>query len=127
MGRLNDRLTSIEAAIEPTIVSSSYTYLNAGSAQDIVEVTNTKKVFVHGIFVDCTALTQNGTLGFSVKVNGTNYRQVAKAAFTVATDDSVYLQINATVDKDFKFTWLEGADEGADRALPYKLSYETRN
>lgn len=110
--------------LEPMVTTGSYSYLDAGATQDIVEVTNTTKVLVRGIFVDCNTLTQNGTLGFMIKVDGTNYREVAKAAFTVASDDSISLSINMIVDVDFKFTWLEGGDEGAARALPYKISYE---
>lgn len=98
-------------------------YLDAGSTQDIVEITTNDKIKVHGIVIDCNALTQNGTLGFQTKVDGSNYREVNKAAFTVASDDSVSLEINQVLNTDFKFTWLEGGDEGAARDIPYRLSY----
>ena len=120
-------LLATAAQLEPTISSSSYTYIDAGGVQDIVEVVNTKKILVRGIFVDCNTLTQDGTLSFWTKIDGTNYRRVADVSFTQASDDSVMLSINIETDKDFKFTWEEGVDEAADRALPYKLSYETKN
>lgn len=116
-------VTTLDAKVSGTIASASFDYLDAGAKQTIVEVVNTAKKLVKGIFVDCNTLIQNGTLGFETKIDGTNYREVAKAAFTVATDDSIMLPVNIITDKDFKFTWTEGGEEGADRALPYKISY----
>ncbi len=121
-----DATVAKAAQLEPTITTATYTYLDAGSAQDIVEVVNTDKALVKGIFVDCTTLTQNGTLTFSVKIDGTNYRVVKSQAFTVASDDSIYMPIDMAIDDDFKFSYTEGGDEGADRDLPYKLVYEVR-
>lgn len=120
-------MLATKAILEPTITSATFSYLDAGGTQDIVEVVNTKKVLVKGIAVDCNTLTQNGTLDFWTKIDGTNYRKIKSVAFTVASDDSVMLDINIEVDDDFKFTWTEGGDEGAARDLPYKLSYEIRN
>jgi len=125
---VDTEVAAIIAQLDPTVTSSSYSYTDAGGVQDIVAVVNTKRVHVHGILVDCTTLTQNGTLSFLTKIDGTNYRRcVPDQAFVVATDDSVYMRVDIVTDKDFKFTWTEGGDEGADRALPYKLSYSTRN
>ena len=106
--------------------TGTLTYLDAGGKQTIKEITNTTRKLVKGIFVDCNVLTQNGTIGFEVKVDGTNYRNVANKAFTVATDDSVWFEVNCGVTEDFKFTYTEGADEGADRALPYMLYLEEK-
>lgn|SRR4030065_553254 len=109
------------------IIIGSYTYTNAGGTQSIQEVSNILKIRVKGIIVDCTNLTQNGTLGFWAKVDGINYRQLKTASFTVASDDSIMLNIDLDCNYDFKFTWTEGGDEGADRALPFQLSYEINN
>lgn len=100
------------------------TYLDAGATQTVVEVTNSERKLVKGCLIDCNALTQNGTFGFQVKVDGTNYREVATKSFTVASDDSIYFEVNAGVTQDFKFTYTEAVDEGDDRSLPYMLYYE---
>lgn len=112
--------------INPQITSGTYSYLDAGGTQDIVEVTNTSGNIckIIGITVDCNVLTQNGTLGLMIKVDSSNYREVAKTSFTVASDDSCSLFANIYTENAFKFTWLEGADEGAARDLPYEMSYE---
>lgn len=103
--------------------SGSLSYLNAGASQAIVTLENTLKKHIHGILLDCNTLTQNGVLAFQVKVDGTNYRTVASATFTVATDDSINLAVNLITSQHCKFIYTEGADEGADRALPYEVSY----
>lgn len=121
-----DATVAKSTQIDPTITTATYTYLDAGGAQDVVEVVNTDKALVKGIFVDCTTLTQNGTLTFSVKIDGTNYRVVKSQSFTVASDDSIYMPIDMAIDDDFKFSYTEGVDETADRDLPYKLVYEVR-
>lgn len=118
-------LKQLKAYIQGSVSSGTLSYLDAGGTQDIVEVTTSdKKHLIRGILVDCDNLTQDGTLALFVKVDGTNYREVANVAFTVASDDSVLLDANLITDKDFKFTWTEGGDEGAARNIPFKASYQ---
>lgn len=129
--RLDEATFGLEALknrLEPTVASATFSYLDAGGTQDMVEVVNTHKVKVNGIFVDCNTLTQNGILKFWTKIDGSTYRMVQATTFTVASDDSIFAALNLVTDKDFKFTWEEsGGDEGAARDLPYKLSYEVLN
>jgi hypothetical protein len=106
------------------LIEDTYAYLNAGGVQDIIEITNSQRALVRSIAIDCTELTQNGTIGFWMKIDATNYREVKTTAFTVASEDSVGWIINLVVNADFKITFTEGGDEGADRSLPYVLSYQ---
>jgi len=117
------------AQIEPSISSGTFSYLDIGGTQNIIEVVNTKKVLVKSAMVDCVNLTQNGTLSFWTKPDGTNYRKMSNldVAFTIASDDSICMKVDIETDKDFKFTWTEGGDEAAARDIYYKISYETRN
>jgi hypothetical protein len=121
------RFATLMGYLQPTVTTFSYSYLDAGGTQAIYTASPTTNVLVHGIFVDCTTLTQNGTLAFQTKIDGTNYRTVRTQAFTVATDDSVMMDVNLVTDDDFRFVWTEGGDEGAARDLPYKVSFQILN
>ena len=115
---------SLDGSPDARSDAATFSYVDAGNVQAIVTVDNTIKKRIKGIVVDCDTLGQNGVLGLQIKVDGTNYREVAKTAFTLASDDSVSLFADIVTDLPFQFTWLEGGDEGTARALPYELSYE---
>ena len=103
----------------------SYTYLNAGLEQTVLIHTPVNNDIIKGIWLDLTTITQNGTIKLSYKIDGTNYRLVDTIDFTVATDsDGVFIATAFPVNSLFKITYTEGADEGADRAIPYQLFFQ---
>ena len=111
--------------------SGSFSYLDAGGEQDVAELTPTTRIHLLGIWLDLTTMEQNGTVKLYYKIDGTNYRQVSvygteqSYAFTVADGiDGVYIPYNIGITQSFKVTYEEGADEGADKAIPYSIIYQ---
>lgn len=106
--------------------TGTFSYLDAGAEQDVVEITGTTRKIIHGVSLDLTTMTQNGTIKLYLKIDGTNYREVDSFDFVVATDsDGYYISINMGITNDFKITYTEGADEAADRAIPYSVVYQS--
>ena len=100
-------------------------YLDAGGEQTVVELIGTTRRVIFGVWLDMTNLTENGVIKVYYKIDGTNYRLVTSASFTVATDDDGFLiDVNFPVNQDFKVTYTEDADEGAARDIPFSLQYE---
>lgn len=106
---------------------SSTNYVDAGAEQTIVELVPGTSMFeINSIFLDLVNMTQDGTIKLYLKVDGTNYRELESNAFTVATDsDGVWIDFKALIMDDFKITYTEGADEGADRVVPYQIIYRS--
>lgn len=103
----------------------TFSYLDAGGEQTVFEMIFTARKIIHGIWLDFTTITQNGTIKIYYKIDGTNYREVESYAFTVATDsDGFYIDLNMGITDHFKVTYTEGGDEGADRAIPYSVIYQ---
>jgi hypothetical protein len=102
----------------------SISYLDAGGEVMVAEITSPSGVVVHGIWLDLVNMTQDGTIRVYSKVDGSNYRLTETYSFTVATDpDGFFIDrtFGLVAGQDFKVTYEEGADEGADRALPYSI------
>jgi len=111
--------------------SGTFSYLDAGAEQDVVEVTNTTRKIINAVWVDCINLTNNGTFKLYYKVDGTNYREITDLAYTITagTTEAINLLSNAGnlgITEDFKVTYEEAGDEGAARDIPYSLIYETK-
>lgn len=105
----------------------TFSYLDAGAEQTVIELILTKRKILHSILIDLVNMTQNGTIKTYVKIDDTNYREVTSTAFTVATDsDGVLISFNTGITSDFKLTYTEGADEGAARDIPYTMIYENK-
>lgn len=127
-------LSSLAQASENTSSDSSgtFSYLDAGGEQDVVEITNTTRKVIQGIWLDLDAMTQNGVIKCYHKIDGTNYRQVSVGgtiqsySFTeVDGIDGVYLDLNMGITSDFKVTYEEDVDEGTARDIPYSIVYRT--
>lgn len=101
-----------------TTHSGTYSYLDAGGEQTVVELSDGSIRVLFGGWIDTDALTQNGTFKIYYKADGTNYREADSIAFTAGTNiiflDSVY-----GIHYDFKITYTESVDEGAARSLEY--------
>lgn len=111
--------------------SGTFSYLDAGGEQDVVEITNTTRKVVNGVWLDLSNMTQNGTIKVYYKIDGTNYRQVDNGgtqsySFTVADGvDGYFVPLVAGITEDAKVTYEEVADEGAARDIPYQIVYRT--
>lgn len=104
--------------------SDTFTYLDAGGEQDIVEISTSTRIIIYGIFLDLVNITQNGTIKVYHKIDGTNYREIDSTTFTVATDsDGVFINLVMGITYDLKLTYTELADEGSDRDIPYSIIY----
>lgn len=109
--------------------SGTFSYLDAGAEQDVVELTNSTRKTISAIFVDAINLTNNGTFKVYYKVDGTNYRELVANATTITagTDEAINLIAgNLAITEDFKVTYTEASDEGAARDIPFSVIYETK-
>ena len=96
-------------------------YLDAGGEQTVAEVTPVGlRTIISTMTFDLSNLTQNGTFKLYSKVDGTNYRQIDSLA-VVAGDAGAVIVGPFYIDTDFKVTYTESVDEGADRDIPYRL------
>jgi hypothetical protein len=122
------KLNQIQGFLIASNAEGTYAYTNAGGEQTIYE--NTEAGFVrvvNGIWLDLVNMTQNGTIRLYYKIDGTNYRLVTAQTFTVATDpDGVYINVNMGVRQHYKITYEESVDEGADRNVPYLVTWEVK-
>lgn len=134
--------TSLVALIKQTIAdmakasanssgdsSGTLSYLDAGGEQTIVELTTTTRKHIYGISLDLSNITIDAAvIKVYLKPDGTNYREIQakRLTFNASTDgDGVYIDLNMGITSDFKVTFTEGGDEGADRDIPYSLVYRT--
>lgn len=128
LSALDTDLGVIAADVAATDGSGSYSYLDAGGEQTVLELTpGANKYKINGIFLDLVNMTQNGTIKVYLKVDGTTYRELFSDSFVVATDsDGVFIDFSATINDDLKVTYTEGADEAAARTIPYQIVYEVK-
>lgn len=119
------KLNSIIAVTEAGEATGTFSYLDAGGEQTILEQTISTRREIKSIHIDTVNLTQNGTLKIHHKIYGTNYRELTplQVAFTVASDDGIIV-LAFTVNNDWKMTWTEGVDEGANRDILYNVIYQ---
>lgn len=105
--------------------SGTFTYVDAGAEQTILELTGDVPRLVKGILLDLVNITLDGTIIVYTKIDKTNYRELERFPFTVASDpDGVYINREYPIVSDFKVTYTESGDEGSDRDIPYALIYE---
>ena len=90
-----------------TIIDSSYTYLDAGAEQTVYEYTTGNTIQISSIWLDLNVMTQDGTIKFYAKIDGTNYREIKQlgSSFTVASDvitelraANTFLEIECEID-----------------------------
>lgn len=121
------KLGTIDAIQEVnTPNTGTFSYLDAGGEQDVVEFSLSASV-LRGFFFDTSNLTQNGTFKVYYKVDGTNYRQINSldAAVTGGTTECIFIDLSSVgITSDIKVTYTEGGDEGAARDVPYEVTYQ---
>lgn len=111
----------------PTLAyKGTYSYTNAGGEQTVLEVLNANANLLkfNGIWLDLVNMTQNGTIKVYYKIDGTNYRVFNTNSWTTADDDGVLIDLESIISGSFKVTYTEAVDEGADRAIPYDVTFE---
>lgn len=124
---ISDDIATLNAENTSSESTGTFSYLDAGGEQDVVEITTFTRIMLHGAFLDLSNMTQDGTIKAYYKIDGTNYREFYSKSFTVATDaDGVWLELNVGIAHDFKITYEEGADETAARDIPFELVYEVK-
>ncbi len=109
--------------------SGTFSYLDAGGEQDVVEITNSTRKIINAIWVDCTNLTNNGQFKVYYKIDGTNYREVNDLTNTITGGTTEALNLlagNMGITEDVKVTYTEAGDEGAAKDIPYSVVYETK-
>jgi len=99
----------------------TFSYLDAGGEQAVVELTITDRKILYGAWLDMTTLTQSGTVKVYYKVDGATYREILSEAWSTSDSDGVFISLMMGATDDFKITYEEDADEGAARAIPYSL------
>lgn len=107
-------------------VSGTHSHANNLLEQDIFERLVTKRTKVIGIILDLSALTQNATVRFYTKPDGTNYRAANPTTYTAGTDNPLFF-IEAglqCVNTDFRVTLQSAVLEGAVRNVPYRYLIE---
>jgi len=120
--------TKIQAQLDVTKSAGVFTYMDAGGEIDIIEITPASGEIIDSIWLDLTTMTQNGTIKLYSKIDGATYRQVSvngttqSYAFTVADGiDGFMIPGPFAIASDFKVSYEEGADEGANRDIPYRV------
>ena len=107
--------------------TGTFSYLDAGAEQTVLELTPTTRKIVRSIWLDMTNLTQDGAVKLYYKIDGSNYREFEEYSFAVATDsDGFLIPLGIAITSDFKITYTEDADEGAARAIPYQVILENK-
>ena len=120
-------LSAIKTVVSSDDSSGSFSYLDAGGEQVVVKITTTTRKTIQGIWLDLVNMTQNGTIKLYYKIDGATYREFDSFAFTVLTDsDGIYINLNMGITNDFEVRYTEGAEEGAARAIPYSIIYDTK-
>jgi hypothetical protein len=117
----------IASIIATTVTGESagtFSYLDAGGEQTVLEMTLTTRREIKSVWLDVSTLPQDGDWKMYHKFDGSNYREFATGAFTVATDSDGILIDGFTINNDWKITWTEDADEGAARNIPYNVIYQ---
>jgi len=114
-------LDLLHAVTETGEATGTFSYLDAGGEQDVLEQTISTRREIKSIWLDAVNMTQNGTIKLYHKIDGSNYREFDALDFNVATDSDGILINGFTVNGDWKVTWTEGADEGAARNIPYNI------
>ncbi len=109
--------------------NGTFTYLDAGGEQTVIEILPGNFSFITSIFIDTNALTQNGTFKIYNKIDSSNYRLSDTIAFTAASGEPAKVMASNFIFKipiggGFKLTYQESVDEGANRDLPYNYVLE---
>ena len=108
---------AIPAIKTPT--NGTYVYLDAGGEQTIKEWADGLSRIICGGWIDTSAMTQNGTLRIYYKIDNANYRLIDTVTPIAAGTPGIFLDSMFGINRSFKITWQELADEAANRNIPF--------
>lgn len=109
-----------------TDTDATFALPSGTTEQDVVEILAGNSIIQIGaIFLDLVNLTQNATIRVYVRIDDTNYREIAGATFpwTTSDPDGVLAVSGITTDHDIKVTIQSSVAEGASRDIPYTAAY----
>ncbi len=116
-------IAEILALVDSTQFTGPMSYLDAGGEQTVREnVAGTRR----RIWLNFSNrnMTQAGIFRIYFKVDGANYDLYAEQPVTVAAGDERAFDAEFTTNQDWKLTYEEDVNEGADRAIPYNVIME---
>jgi len=117
------KIFNITSTVDAT---GTFSYLDAGAKQEIFELTNTTRKIITGIYLDLRAMTKSGVATLEYKING-SYGVLDTIDYAYGVDAEILLISGPiSITEDFKVSYTEDSDEGADRAIPYSIIYEVK-
>lgn len=121
-------IANLRTIVDTNDSTGTFSYLDAGGEQDVIEITNSTRKIIDAIWVDTANLTNNGTFKIYYKVDGSNYRVLSNTTTIDFSLSAAYnlLSTSIAITSDIKVTYEEASDEGAVRNIPYSVIYEVK-
>lgn len=116
------RLKGILSLVDSAESVGPFSYLDAGGEQTVVEETLVTRRRVSVEF-ELDAMTVNGTIRLSRKIDGTNYRIWSETTFVASGAEQAF-DFQFTTNQHWKLTYQEVSDEGAARSIPFNVITE---
>lgn len=95
-----------------------FSYLDAGSEQDVHESTAVIRRRVNIVFNNQN-MTQTGTFRLFIKTDGTTYDQYNATLVTIGASDDRVFNYEFVTNQNYKITYQETADESAARDIDF--------
>jgi len=113
-------IVTILGLVDSAEAVGPFNYLDAGGEQDVYEdaVTTRRRIW---IVVSNRNMTQTGTFIIYRMVDGANYDVYITQAVTIGAGDDRAWDAEFTINQNWKITYEEDVDEGANRDIPYNV------
>ena len=118
--RLVTLLDAITALVDTAESAGPFSYLDAGSEQDVVEDTATTRRRIYLEFSNQN-MTKTGTFIVYRKVDGSTYDVWTTTPVTVGAGDDWAFDAEFVTNQHWKLTYEEDEDEGAARDIDYNV------
>ena len=119
-------MAGFSGSAAPAVATESngpFSYLDAGGEQDVHESTATTRRRATLVFNNRN-MTQTGTFRFYIKTDGTNYDLDTTSAVTVSAGNDRVFRIELVTNQNYRLTYQEDANEGADRNIDFQAIEE---
>jgi len=100
--------------------ATTHVHADDATEQTVFTIDPSSTLYVIGIWLDFSNLTQNITIRLKYQIDDTNYRTFDSINWTTGMDDGVLIEGNMPIDGDFRLTLQSGTMEGASRNVPYE-------
>lgn len=110
----------IHGLVDSAENTGPFSYLDAGGEQTVFEdatLTTRRRVSIE---FDLDAMTLNGTIRLSRKIDGSTYRVWSESTFIAAGAEQAF-DFEFTTNQHWRLTYQESADEGAARSIPFNV------